>query len=253
MLICTCECFASIRCYLSLLSCPWVGQDCCDFFCLRTVCNKEPCLNLSVRNFAPSYLVFSCPWIGQDCLSESTLNILRLCFNRALVPAKASTKAPLITLRWRHCARISCWRYLLVPGLVKSVLPAGTPLLWPNSTKAFFFGWVLLFVLNGVPGGRVLAGRGDPRSRAMELMVIQQSLALVAALAVAQCLALLCVSQRALAAAKSAHMVFAALRRCLLISASRSQLTMGPKVSPSLFQCEVIVMLIALWDKSLGL
>jgi hypothetical protein len=70
---------------------------------------------------------------------------------------------------------------------------------------------------------------------------------LVAALAVAQCLALLCVSQCALAAAKSAHMVFAALRRCLLISASRSQLTMGPKVSQSLFQCEVIVMLIALW------
>ena len=81
----------------------------------------------------------------------------------------------------------------------------------------------------------------------MELMVIQQSLALVAALAVAQCLALLCVSQCALAAAKSAHMVFAALRRCLLIRASRYQWTMGPRVSQSLFQCEVIVMLIALW------
>jgi hypothetical protein len=81
----------------------------------------------------------------------------------------------------------------------------------------------------------------------MELMVTQQSLALVIALAVSQCLALLCVSQCALAVAKPAHMVFAALRRCLLTRASRSQWTMGPSALQSLFQCEVIVMLTALW------
>ena len=80
----------------------------------------------------------------------------------------------------------------------------------------------------------------------MELMVTQQSLALVIALAVSQCLALLCVSQCALAVAKPAHMVFAALRTCLLTRASRSQWTMGPSALQSLFQCEVIVMLTAL-------
>ena len=85
---------------------------------------------------------FLVPGLDKIALSKSTLNILRLCFNRALDPAKASTEAP---------ASISCWRYFLVPGLVKSVLPAGTHLLWLNSTKAFFFGWVLCFVLSGVP------------------------------------------------------------------------------------------------------
>ena len=99
---------------------------------------------------------FLVPGLDKIALSKSTLNILRLCFNRALDPAKASTEAP---------ASISCWRYFLVPGLVKSVLPAGTRLLWLNSTKAFFFGWVLFFVLSVVPGGRVLAGWGAPRSR----------------------------------------------------------------------------------------
>ena len=165
--------------------CSWVSVCRCDFnlhlwlFCLNLLLSITALLSLDWSGLLWTFLAngvnqralsepqlfrilhlviwcFLVPGLDKIALSKSTLNILRLCFNRALDPAKASTEAP---------ASISCWRYFLVPGLVKSVLPAGTHLLWLNSTKAFFFGWVLFFVLSVVPGGRVLAGWGAPRSR----------------------------------------------------------------------------------------
>ena len=70
--------------------------------------------------------------------------------------------------------------------------------------------WTVLFItkvtLRNVPDMQVTCLPVPGLVRSMELTVILQCLALVTADAIAQCLALLCISQCASAAAKSAHM-----------------------------------------------
>jgi hypothetical protein len=101
------------------------------------------------------------------------------------------------------------WQCLLVPGLVKSALPRiRLNSFYLDNAKAFsLFAWVDVFILLCLLGTGAGWLRCPPqRAHALELTVIQQSLALVTAPAVAQCPALLCISQCALVAAKSAHM-----------------------------------------------
>jgi len=91
------------------------------------------------------------------------------------------------------------WQCLLVPGLVKSALPRiRLNSFYLDNAKAFsLFAWVDVFILLCLLGTGAGWLRCPPqRAHALELTVIQQSLALVTAPAVAQCPALLYLSVR---------------------------------------------------------